>query len=108
MNAVFDLPKLDEAGYLLEPEEWSEALAEYLAQLENITLTEAHWEAIRFMRAYYAEHHAAPDARTVIKHLFRRLSGDARNELFNMFIFGYVTQACRIAGMRRPQVWGGY
>jgi tRNA 2-thiouridine synthesizing protein E len=28
-----------------------------------------------------------------------------RNDLFRLFPYGYVKQACKIAGMRRPRAW---
>jgi tRNA 2-thiouridine synthesizing protein E len=28
-----------------------------------------------------------------------------RNDLFLLFPYGYVKQACKIAGMRRPRAW---
>ena len=49
---------LDEEGYLVDPGEWNEAIAE------------AH-----------------------------------RNDLFRLFPYGYVKQACKLAGMRRPRAW---
>lgn len=105
MDAALNLPKLDEEGYLIEPGEWNEDLAEYLARMENVNLTDDHWDVIRFMREYYDEHQIAPDARYVIKHLSGRLGADARNALFKMFAYGYVKQACKIAGMKRPRAW---
>src|SRR5574340_162870 len=105
MDATVNLPRLDEEGYLVEPEEWNEDLAGYLARMENVTLTDEHWDVIRFMREYYEEHQIAPDARHVIKHLTGRLGDDARNALFKMFAYGYVKQACKIAGMKRPRAW---
>ncbi len=95
----------DEEGYLVDPQEWNEAVAEGFAREENIALTEHHWEVIRFMRDYYAEHQVAPDVRHVTKHLEVRISGDTRKLLFELFPYGYVKQACRIAGMKRPRGW---
>ncbi|MDA8383020.1 MAG: TusE/DsrC/DsvC family sulfur relay protein [Betaproteobacteria bacterium] len=94
----------DEEGYLIEPETWTEAAAAELAQQEGITLTPEHWEAIRFMREYYDEHQKAPDARFVIKYL-TETSGADRNQLSRLFPYGYVKQACKIAGMKRPRAW---
>ncbi len=93
------MPEIDEEGYLIEPQDWSEEIAIEFARQENIVLTEEHWSAIRFMREYYAEHQIAPDARFVIKHL------GERNRLFELFPYGYVKQACKIAGMKRPRAW---
>ena len=57
------------------------------------------------MRDYYAERQIAPDARHVIKHLMERMGPESRNALFELFPYGYVKQACRIAGMKRPRSW---
>jgi sulfur relay (sulfurtransferase) DsrC/TusE family protein len=29
----------------------------------------------------------------------------ARQRLFELFPYGYVRQACKVAGMRRPRAW---
>jgi len=105
MQSSAQLPAVDAEGYLVEPLDWSEEVAQELARQENIPLDEDHWDVIRFMRAYYDEHQIAPDARYVIKHLTDRLGTAARNKLFDLFPYGYVKQACKIAGMKRPRAW---
>jgi tRNA 2-thiouridine synthesizing protein E len=101
------MPRRDEEGYLVDPADWSEALAEELARAERVALTEAHWVVIRFIRRYYERHHIAPDARHVMKHLaeYRGPQQADRNDLFKLFPYGYVKQACKIAGMRKPRAW---
>lgn len=99
------MPDVDDEGYLIDPSIWSEALAQEFASQENIQLTEDHWDAIRFMRDYYAEHQVAPDVRHVMKHLAVRLGAESRNRIFELFPYGYVKQACKIAGMKRPRAW---
>jgi TusE/DsrC/DsvC family sulfur relay protein len=105
MGSISPLPKTDDEGYLIEPQDWNEEVAKQLALLENIQLTNDHWDAIRYMRDYYAEHQIAPDARHVMKHLSERLGPNSRNALFELFPYGYVKQACKIAGMKRPRGW---
>lgn len=99
------MPDRDEEGYLIEPASWTEEVAQQLATQENIELTDDHWDAIQFMREYYAEHQVAPDVRHVTKHLSERLGPDSRNKVFELFPYGYVKQACKIAGMKRPRAW---
>jgi tRNA 2-thiouridine synthesizing protein E len=99
------MPELDAEGYLIEPGEWNEAVARELARRIDIDLNDAHWEVLRFMRGYYEDHQVAADARHVIKHLEQRGVGDGRNHLFDLFPYGYVAQACKIAGMKRPRAW---
>ena len=97
----------DEEGYLVEPADWDERVAEAIAAQEGLALGEKHWAAIRFMREFYDEHRVAADARFVIRHLESLYpdGGAGRNLLFELFPYGYVKQACRIAGMKRPRAW---
>lgn len=104
MEVTTRMPATDDEGYLIDPAAWSEDLAEVLAARENIELTDAHWEAIRFMRDFYQEHQVIPDVRFVTRHLSAKIGG-SRNLIFELFPYGYVKQACRIAGMRRPRGW---
>ncbi|EDN67667.1 DsrC-like protein [Beggiatoa sp. PS] len=97
----------DDEGYLTDPTDWNKAVAEELAQQEDITLTDEHWKVLHFMRQYYDEHGVIPDSRFAIKFLAEELGKGkaARNYLFKIFPYGYVKQACKIAGMRRPRGW---
>jgi tRNA 2-thiouridine synthesizing protein E len=95
----------DAEGYLVDPNRWSEPIARELARREGIVLGEDHWRVIRFMRDYYAAHQIAADARFAIKHLAETHGAAARKLLFELFPYGYVKQACKIAGMRRPRAW---
>jgi len=109
MNMATDLslglPARDEEGYLLDPADWNPDVALALAAEERIRLDEAYWDVLGFMRDFYDEHQIAPDARYVIKHLGERWGNEARKKLFELFPYGYVQQACKIAGMRRPRAW---
>jgi len=99
--------QLDDEGYLLDPADWNERVAEALARAERIVLSDEHWAVIRFMREYYEQRHIAPDARHVMRHLaeYQGAGKSSRNDLFVLFPYGYVKQACKIAGMRRPRAW---
>lgn len=105
MDELTRIPEIDDEGYLVDPFDWSTDLAEEFARKESILLTEDHWDAINFMRQYFAEHQVAPDVRHVTKHLAERLGSESRNKIFELFPYGYVKQACKIAGMKRPRGW---
>jgi tRNA 2-thiouridine synthesizing protein E len=96
--------ELDDEGYLVNPSDWTEDLARELARREQIELTDEHWTVIRFMRAFLEEHQVSPDVRFAMRELEAR-HGASRNRLFELFPYGYVQQACKIAGMRRPRIW---
>ncbi len=101
-------PARDAEGYLIDPEHWHPALAEALAAEEGLTLDALAWSGIDFMRAYWQEHRIAPDVRHVVEHLAAAHELDrkaAKDALFKRFPYGYVKQACKIAGMMRPRAW---
>lgn len=98
------IPVRDKEGYLLEPSDWSRALAPLLAHEDGLVLSTAHWQVIDFVRAWYADTESVPEARRVIQHL-AAADGDkraAKQALYDLFPHGYGQQACRIAGMRKP------
>lgn len=94
----------DAEGYLVDPSDWTEDFAQEVARREGITLADEHWKVIRFMRGWLDEHGVAADAR----HAMKFLAGDrdaGRTRLFELFPYGYVKQACKIAGMKKPRAW---
>lgn len=98
----------DDEGYLVDPEDWNEEIAVQFATEEQLELNNDYWSVINFLREYYSEHHTAPDVRHVVKHMVNENGYDkkeAKNRLFQLFPHGYVKQACKIAGMKRPRAW---
>jgi len=95
-------------GYLIDPDDWTELIAGDLAAEEGIDLTDEVWVALRFMRNYYVEHEIAPDVRHLITHMadkYRCSKKEAKQRIFALFPYGYVKQACKIAGMKAPRAW---
>ena len=98
----------DAEGYLIAPEDWDQKIAVELAKEERIELSDDYWTLLGFIRAYYDEHAITPDVRHVITHLADEHGWEkkeAKKFIFTLFPFGYVKQACKIAGMRRPRAW---
>ena len=50
----------DKAGYLLDYTLWDEGMVPLLAQEENIELSDAHWEVVRFVREFMKSTKQAP------------------------------------------------
>lgn len=95
----------DDEGYLIRPEDWTPTLAFEVAERLGLTLTDDHWFVIHFMRDYQARHQVTPDARHAMRHLEQRWPAQGRQKMFELFPYGYVAQACRVAGMKRPRAW---
>ncbi len=95
-------------GYLVNPEDWNEDIANGLAKEEGVELNDEYWPVLNFMRDYYNEHRVAPDVRHVTKYLANVHGCDkkeAKKIIFKLFPYGYVKQACKISGMKRPRGW---
>jgi tRNA 2-thiouridine synthesizing protein E len=108
MMSLHTVVERDIEGYLVDPESWDEQIAHELAAEEGLTLDENYWWILLFMRDYWREHQVAPDVRHVVNFLSGGRDMDkkaAKNHLFVLFPYGYVKQACKIAGMIKPRAW---
>ena len=98
----------DVEGYLIHPHDWDENIAIELAREEGIELNDTYWATLNFMQDYYREHNIAPDVRHLISHLATEnqcSKREAKKLVFDLFPYGYVKQACKIAGMKKPRAW---
>ncbi len=96
--------EVDEEGYLQELDSWSKELAEHMASLEGITLTEAHWEVINFLREYYKQYQIAPMIKILVKEIGKVMGPEKGNTkyLYQLYPGGPAKQACKYAGLPKP------
>ncbi len=94
----------DEEGYLVNLAEWDEAVANIIAQGENVEMTPSHWEVVNFLRDYYNEYQIAPAVRVLTKAIGKQLGAEKGNSkyLYELFPYGPAKQACKIAGLPKP------
>jgi len=94
----------DEEGYLVNLSDWSEEVANHIAESESIKMTENHWEVVNFLREYYNEFQIAPAVRVLTKAIGKKLGPDKGNSkyLYELFPYGPAKQACKIAGLPKP------
>ena len=98
--------EVDSEGYLLRLQDWSEDFARALAEREGLVLTDAHWELIRFLRTYWAEHGVQPQVRVMIRHFSERWGAErgSNHHLHEMFPRGGPQkQGNRLAGLLRTK-----
>ena len=99
---------VDEFGYITDPDAWTRDFAHHAARSEGIELTAGHWPIIDYMRKFHDEHGVAADQRFVLRLIGETGNIDkaaARRRMYELFPYGYVRQACKIAGMRQPRTW---
>ena len=94
-RSTFDL---DAEGFFQKPEQWNEELAQVIAAESGVpTLTDRHWQVIRFMRDTYLATGNAPSIRTLGKE-----SGVPIKELYQLFPKGPAKLAAKIGGIPKP------
>ncbi|MCG2634833.1 MAG: TusE/DsrC/DsvC family sulfur relay protein [Gammaproteobacteria bacterium] len=95
---------VDKEGYLQERSDWSTEVAEALAEIEQIELTEAHWAVIHLLRQHDQTHGKAPAMRALVNLIKTELGPDkARSRyLYQLFPKGSARQGCKIAGLPKP------
>lgn len=90
--------ELDDRGYLKNAGDWSRELAPLLAARDGLrALTAEHWTVIDVLRAHHQEHGTAP----MIRELCRQ-TGFTLKRLYELFPKGPAQDACRVAGLPRP------
>lgn len=95
---------LDKDGYLEDLHDWSSAVAEALAQEENLVLTPDHWEVLELLRSFYAEFQLSPATRPLVKYTALKLGAEKGNSLhLNRLFNGTPAKlAAKLAGLPKP------
>ena len=88
---------VDEEGFLTDPTEWDEALADVLAANIGIELTGDHMAVLRFIREDQAETGETPTLRRVA-----RVGGFNTKELFQLFPKKPAKKMSYVAGLQKP------
>ena len=89
----------DVEGFLTDPQQWNEQLAEQIALENGIPeLTDRHWLVVRFMRERYLATGNAPSIRSLGKE-----SGVPIKELYQLFPKGPAKLAAKIGGIPKPK-----
>jgi dissimilatory sulfite reductase related protein len=90
---------VDAEGFLTDPQQWNEELAEEIARGNGITeLTDRHWLVVKFMRERYLATGTAPSIRSLGKE-----SGVPIKELYQLFPKGPAKLAAKIGGIPKPK-----
>ena len=97
----------DEQGFLLEPLYDDEAVR-VIALAENITLTDAHWEVVNYLRDQYREHGHTPSFRNMLKGMAEIRAEIDSKYLYDLFPIGPAKQGVKVAGLPQPVGKGGY
>ena len=94
---------LDSEGYLVDLEDWSRGLAEQMAVLDGVELTDDHWLLIDFLHRFYKEYALAPELPVLARNLCKDQQDCRWTRRYIKELFpGGAKTACRYAGLPAP------
>lgn len=95
-SPLFVTPNVDEDDLLLDPEDWDQGVARFMADRYGIQeLNDDHWRVIEALRNYYSRFGVAPAMISVC-----RAAGKERHWVQDLF--GSCLNAWRVAGLPNP------
>ena len=97
----------DEQGYLLEPD-YSDEVVRVIAEAEGLSLVDAHWTVVNYLRNEFREQGQTPNFRHLLKGLDQALPGVDSKLLYELFPVGPAKQGAKVAGLPQPLGKGGY
>ncbi|MGD9000697.1 MAG: TusE/DsrC/DsvC family sulfur relay protein [Granulosicoccaceae bacterium] len=86
------------------PRGWKKHDAISVAETEDLTLSDDHWEVLRALQEYYARHHNGNiNARELHDALDEKFHNNGGIKyLYKLLPGGPVAQGCRLAGLHAP------
>lgn len=101
-----------EAGYLVDLNDWDEAVAQQLAAEEGIeALTEQHWDVLHYLRDEYINNNGnQPMERAILKAMAEKWDNKklTSKDLYNLFPRAPSKQGLKVAGLPATNRKGGY
>lgn len=98
-------------GFLVKIEDWNEQIAQEIADVEKLgTLTQKHWDLIKFLRAEYLDNNGnQPNERNMVKAM-ADIWGEkpSTKDLYDLFPMQPSKQATKVGGLPETKRKGGY
>ena len=91
--------KLDEDGFMQNPEIWNDEVAGWMAKnlLDIPAMSEDHWKLVHYLRNYWETYGVCPPIKMVTKQ-----SGMTLEHIYELFADGPAHGACKVAGAPKP------
>ena len=99
---------INEQGYLLHLEDWSEAYVKKIAKQDNIELYNDHWEIIFYFREYFHENQVTPTMHQMIVGLMSKNKKFLEKKKYERHVYSLfpsdpIREICKLAGLPMPQ-----
>ena len=102
--------EITNSGFLVNIEDWNEAIAAAIAEDEGITLTQQHWDVINYLRDEFINNAGnQPNNRNMLKGIGKIWGKKiSSKDLYDLFPGNPSKQAGRIGGLPESRRKGGY
>lgn len=103
--------ELNDKGYVVNNQDWTPKVAEYLAQQDSLPLSDKHWDVINYLRdEFFNNNENQPNTRNLVKAMQKKWGDKSVNAkaLYDLFPHDPSKQGGRIAGLPESRRKGGY
>jgi tRNA 2-thiouridine synthesizing protein E len=99
-----------DSGYLVNPIDWNEDVAQFIADAEGIEMTDKHWDVVHYLRDEYMNNNQnQPMERQLLKDMGKKWgSKPSSKDLYKLFPLAPTKQGTKIAGLPEVHRKGGY
>jgi tRNA 2-thiouridine synthesizing protein E len=100
----------NEGGFLVSIEDWSEKVAEHIAEKEGLSLTDKHWDLINYLRNEFISNGGnQPNTRNIVKDMGKKWGAKiSQKDIYDLFPGNPSKQAGMIGGLPESRRKGGY
>ncbi len=94
----------DKEGYLVDSTLWTTEVAQHIANIENIEMTNERWQIVNFVREFYQTYDTSPAMRALVKAMQNEYGPDKGNSryLYRLFPKGPAKIPTKLAGLPKP------
>ena len=102
--------ELTDSGFLVNIDDWNEGVANAIAQDEGVSLSQAHWDVINYLRDEFINNAGnQPNNRNMLKDIGKIWGKKiGSRDLYALFPGNPSKQAGRIGGLPESRRKGGY
>jgi len=88
---------VNDEGYLTDSDQWTPDVAQEIASVEGIELTDKHWDVLEYLREQHAE-----GTKLTIRRVGKSDVVGSVKDFYDLFPGGPLKKASKIAGIPKP------
>ena len=94
---ILDTIEFDDDGFMVDESAWSDEIAKAIADALEVTLSDRHWEVIKYDRSEFENNGEPPTLRRITQQ-----TDVSMKEMYQLFPDGPAKIAANIAGLKKP------